>query len=284
MPLGMNLAPPVEAYIARVAAKLPVAHRLLVELGQLLRDPYIESDDIVKLLRQDPSLVAQLIRMANSAAFAPAEPVGSLERALACIGFAEVHRLVGVVAAQQFGEYHMRFYPVNGKKLRQNALFVALTMEELAKPANENARSCYTVGLLRTVGMMALEVMAGPDARVPAFAQSGHTALDTWERANWGTTNCEVAEKILIHWRLPHETVAAIRHHYDPGIRHNPIIHLLKLAAGAAEDRFYGVPGESSYFTPDANNFTKAGVEPLEFQRACERAQLKFERLNLAVL
>jgi HD-like signal output (HDOD) protein len=276
----MNLAPPVEAYIANVAAKLPVAHRLLVELGQLLRDPYVESDEIVQLLRQDPSLVAQLIRMANSAAFAPAEPVGSLERALACIGFTEVHRLVGVVAAQQFSEYRMRFYPVDGKRLRKNALFVALTMEELAKPAKENERSCYTVGLLRTVGMMALEVMASPDARMPTFAQSGHTELCEWERQSWGTTNCEVAEKILIHWRLPHETVAAIRYHYDPAHRHNPIIHLLKLAAGAAEDRFFGVPGESAYFTPDANNFVKAGLEPLEFQRACERAQVKFERLS----
>lgn len=248
----------------------------------MLRDTNVESDEVVQLLRQDPSLVARLIRMANSAVFAPPEPVGSLERALACIGFAEVHRLVGVVAAQQFSEYRMRFYPVSGEKLRCNSLFVAVTMEELAKFAHEDPRTCYTVGLLRTVGMMALDVMAAPDGRLPAFEQSGFAGLNEWERQNWGTTNSEVAEKVLLHWKLPHETVSAIRHHYAPAHRHNPIIHLLKLAASAAEDRFYGVPGEAAYLVPEQNNFVKAGIDPMDFQRACERAQVKFERLNLA--
>lgn len=247
-----------------------------------MHDPDVDSADVVVLLRQDTTLVAQLIRMANSAAYAPPEPVGSLERALACIGFAEVHRLVGVEASRQLAEQRMRYYPVNGPKLRQNSLYVAVIMEELARPARESSRSCYTVGLLRTIGMMALERLAGPDAAIPSFSESGETALDVWEQKHWGVTNCEVAEKILLHWRLPHETVTAIRHHYRPAQRHNPITHLLTLAASSAADRYFGIPGEEGYFTPTAENFNKAGVRPLEYQQACERAQVTFDRLTMA--
>jgi len=271
-----------DAELIRVAGQLPVAPRLLVELGQALHDPDVESREVVKLLRQDTTLVAQLIRMANSAAYAPAQPVGSLERALACIGFAEVHRLVGVEASRQLAEQPMRYYPVTGAKLRQNALYVAVIMEELARPARESSRSCYTVGLLRTIGMMALERLAGPGAAIPPFAESGETALDTWEQKHWGVTSGEVAEKILLHWRLPHETVTAIRHHYRPAGRHNPLIHLLALAASSAADRFFGIPGEECHLTPTAENFTKSGVKPLEFQQACERAQVIFDRLSMA--
>jgi len=266
-----------------VAARLPTAPRLLVELGQLMNDPAADATDVVGLLRRDPPLVAQVIRISNSAAYCPSEPIGSLERAIAFVGFAEVHRLVGVVANAQLAEQRLRLYPFNAAHLRQNTLFVALLMEEMAKPAGERPRSCYTVGLLRTIGMMALERLASGETSIPAFRDSGETALDVWEQKHWGTTNSEAAEKILLHWRLPHETVMAIRYHYQPAGKHNPIIHLLKLAASAASDRFGGLPGEEGYWQITPDNFAKAGISERDFQIACERAQRKFEQLKDAV-
>lgn len=266
-----------------MAARLPTAPRLLVELGQLMNDPAAEAKDIVGLLRRDPPLVAQVIRISNSAAYCPREPIGSLERAIAFVGFAEVHRLVGVVANAQLSEQRLRLYPFNAAHLRQNTLFVALLMEEMAKPAGERPRSCYTVGLLRTIGMMALERLAHDDRQIPPFRESGAAALDVWEQRHWGITNVEAAEKILLHWRLPHETVTAIRHHYEPAGKHNPIIHLLKLAATAASDRFGGLPGEQGYWHVTPDNLAKAGITERDFQIACERSQRKFDQLKAAV-
>ncbi|WP_415909728.1 HDOD domain-containing protein [Oleiharenicola sp. Vm1] len=279
----MISAPISEKDLQAVAARLPTAPRLLVELGQLMNDPGADATDVVGLLRRDPPLVAQIIRMANSAAYAPSEPIGSLERAIAFVGFVEVHRLVGVVANAQLAEQRLRLYPFDAAHLRQNTLFVAVLMEELAKPAGERPRSCYTVGLLRTIGMMALERLAPAGAAIPPFRESGETALDVWEQKHWSLTNVEAAEKILLHWRLPHETVSAIRHHYHPAGKHNPIIHLLKLAATAASDRFGGLPGEEGYWQLTSENFTKAGVAERDFRIACERAQVKFEQLKAAV-
>ena len=119
----------------------------------------------------------------------------------------------------------------SGARLRENALFIAVTMEELAEQCGEEPRSCYTVGLLRSIGKMALEELAKDDPAVQPFAASGETELDVWEKNIWGMSNCDVAEKILVHWRLPHETVIAIKHHYHPAGKHNPVIHLLTLAA-----------------------------------------------------
>ncbi|MBI5766406.1 MAG: HDOD domain-containing protein [Verrucomicrobia bacterium] len=272
-----------DAEVFQVAQELPAAPRLLVELGQLIRHPDTDSTEITALLRQDPSLVSRLIRMANSAVYARAEPAGSIEEALACIGFHEVHRLVGVVAAHQLSGERLEPYGIDAGRLRQNSLFVAVLMEEFARYAGEDSRSCYTVGLLRSLGKMALGRLADPDAPLVPFRASGELALDTWEQRSWGTTNCEIAERILLHWRLPHDTVVAIRHHYHPGRLHNPIIHLLNLAAGAAEHRCFGLPGEENFwqFLPD--NFAKAGLTARDLQTAGERAQRTFQRLHSVV-
>lgn len=274
---------PSDPEILSIAEKLPTAPRLLVEVGRLMHNPRVESDEVVSLLRQDPQLVAQIVRMANSAAFAPAEPVGSIEQALAFIGFNEVHRLVGVVATKQMAEQMIVLYPIDVSKLRLHTLFVAVLMEEFAKWAGERRHRCYTVGLLRTIGMMAMERLAPSLAGIPTFLESGETELDAWEKKYWGITNPEVAEKILLHWGLPHETATAIRYHCRPGNRFNPIIHLLTIAAAAATDRYYGIPGEESYWKLTTENFDRAGLKMAEYNTACEKAQRKFAQLKIAV-
>jgi len=271
-----------DAEILAVAEKLPTAPRILVELNQLMHDPDVESGAVVALLRQDSLLVAQIVRMANSAAYAPAQPVGSLERALSFIGFAEAHRLVGVVAGNQLADQPLGLYPIDGAKLRLHTLFVAVLMEEMAKWSGERPYSCYTIGLLRTIGMMAMQRLA-PENGMVSFRDSGEKLLDVWEQKYWGFTNVEVAEKILLHWRLPHETVTAIRHHYRPMGRHNPKIHLLALAAGAAADHYYGIPGEEDYWKPTSENFAKSGIEPRHFTIISSKAKRTYERLRVAV-
>lgn len=279
----MASASPLDAEIVQVAEKLPTAPRLLVELNHLMHDPKVEADEVVALLRQDPPLVAQIIRMANSAAYAPREPIGSLERAVAQVGFAEAHRLVGIVAAAQLAETRLSLYPLDPGKLRINALLVALVMEELAKWTHERPHSCYTVGLLRTIGMMALDRVPPAGAAAVPFRESGETALDVWEQKTWGVTNGEVAEKILLHWRLPGETALAIRHHYHPGNRHNPIIHMLILAAATAAELKHGIPGEEPYWRLTSENFERAGLAPACFPSVRQRALRKFEHLRIVV-
>jgi len=267
-----------------VAAKLPTAPRLLVELGHLLVSPHTEQSHVVSLLRRDTAIVASLIRMANSAAYSPAEPVGSLERAVAMVGFAEVHRLVGVIAAGQMAEQAFRLYPVTNHQLRQHTLFTAVLMEELAIAAHEShPRTCYTAGLLRNIGMMALERIGDQDSRIPPYKESGEASLEAWERQFWGATNYEVAEKILRHWRMPHETIGAVRYHQQPGGRHNPVIHLLRLAVAGANDRLATLSGRDEDWSITPENFAKAGLSERRYFESCEKAQRKFEQLRSAV-
>jgi len=135
---------------------------------------------------------------------------------------------------------------------------------------------------LRTIGMMAMQAMA-PETGIPKFLESGERMLDVWEQKYWGISNVEVAEKILLHWKLPAETVSAIRHHYRPLGRHNPKIHLLFLATSAAADGYYCIPGEEDYWKPCPENFAKAGFEMRHFQVISQKARRTYERLRVAV-
>lgn len=273
-----------DTFFIEVAEKLPAAPRLLIELGQLLQDPAAEEKQVLGLLRRDASLVAGIVRLANSAAYSPHSPIGSLERAVAFVGFAEVHRLVGVVASAQMAERAIRFYPMEGRRLRQHTLFTAVLVEELAVAAREHhPRSCYTAGLLRLIGVLVLENLGHEDPRVRPFRGSGVATLEEWERRNWNLTSAEVAEMVLRHWGMPHETIGAVRHHAAPGARHNPVIHLLRLAVAGANDRLGTVTGMEEAWPLAPENFTRAGVSDRRYLQACARAQEKFALLSTAL-
>lgn len=272
-----------EQELLGAAKELPGAPRLLVDLGILVHDPATDASEVTDLLKQDPALASRIIRMANSAAYGRSVPAASIDEAVGCVGFAEVHRLVGALAALQLAEKKLEHYGLDGDRLRRVSLFTAVLMEELAQPAGESPRRCYTVGLLRSVGMMALQILARKNGHIPHFNPGIGQPIDEWETTHWGLNNCEAAEIILKEWRLPHETVTAIRHHYKPEGKHNPIIHLLALAAGSAYDRFEGIPGEESYWEATPENFRKAGLDLRGFQIAGEKAQRTFQRLEAAM-
>lgn len=265
--------------LIEVAQGLPAAARLLVELGQLIRNPDTDTRDVTAVLRRDPALVSRLIRIANGATYARAEPAASLEEAVSCIGFAEVHRLVGALASAQQSEIKLSSYATDPALARHNALFVAIIMEQLAGLADEDPRAAYTIGLLRSIGRMVLDQVATRYVGVIPYDSVKWPAIHEWEQEHWDRTSAEVSEKVLVHWRMPAETALAIRHHCQPGNKHNPMIHLLNLAAGAADHRSYGLPGEEGYWQFLPENFAKAGVDPKQFQRAAEAADRTFHRL-----
>ncbi len=279
----MLAASALEFDLISVAEKLPTAPRLLVELGTVMQQPSCSGEAVVDLLKQDPTLVAQILRMANSAAYAPAEKINDLEHAISFVGFDEIHCLVGAVASEQLAEGKIRYYPVDANRLRRHTLFVAILMETLGNTTQLNPQECYIVGLLRTMGMMALERMVPAIDAILPFECSPQTELHHWEREQWGITNVEAAEIILTHWQLPTKTSAAIRGHCNPEQDENPRTHLLHLAASCAAQRYECIAGEENYWSTDEVVLERNGLTIEELDQACDRAAERYRKLRVAI-
>lgn len=272
-----------EVLLHDLAQQLPAGPRLLAELGRLVRAPETDAREVVALLRRDASLVSRLLRMANSAAYARAEPIGAIEDAVVAVGFGEVHRLVGALASVQLADTPLRLHGVSSARYRENSLFVATLMEELAVRAKLDAHAGYTVGLLRALGMVVLERAAQREnLDVTPFHASGEESLAVWQRRFWGTDSWHVGAAILEHWHLPRDIVIAIEHHDEAIVRTEPVVHLLDLAATVATQNGYGLPGDHPNTAPQS--LAAAGLTMDQFESAVERAEQTFVRLRASVV
>jgi len=267
--------------LLHVAKTLPAAPQILAQLGRLLLDINSDLADITQLLKRDPALTSRIIRISNSAIYNTGLPFASLDEALARVGYTEVYRLTGFAAVAQLADQHLPTYGVSGVHLRENALLTALIMEVAAPAAGLDARKAYTAGLLRSTGKIALDRLSRGSRNV--FEAGGSEGLATWETACIGMTNVEAAALILGEWRFPTDTVEAIRDHYLEEPSAFALTHLLNLAAGAADQRGHGLPGESRYFKDDVASLAVVGVEPEEFRRATSQALDVFHAVKNAV-
>lgn len=266
-----------------LAQQLPAAPRLLAELGRLVRAPETDAREVVALLKRDSSLVSRVLRMANSAAYARVEPIGAIEDAVVAVGFGEVHRLVGALASVQLADTPLPLHGVSSARYRENSLFVATLMEELAVPARLDAHACYTIGLLRAIGMVILERAAQREhLSVVPFHASGEESLTVWQHRFWGTDAWQVGAAVLEHWHLPKDIVLAIEHHDEAIVRPEPVVHLLDLAATVATQNGYGMPGDHPNTAPQSLAATGLTVE--QFHGAVGRAEQMFVRLRASVV
>lgn len=269
--------------LLKVAQAFPAAARILGELGAKLRNPNTELRDLAVVIKRDTSLAARIIRAANSVVFSPAESVSSIEQAASLMGLQDVHRLVGAVAAEQIGPATVPGYGCSGERVRENSLLVALLMEELAVAAQEEPREAYTIGLLRSLGKLALAKLA---ENVPGFTPLDPAApggLPAWEQAMFGRSSAAATAMILTAWHFPHEIPKAIAEHYTPKGRNLPYTQLLHLAARLADQLGYGLPGETSLWTDTDEVYAKSGLDPRHMKRHIDRAFVTFDRLSKAV-
>lgn len=269
--------------LLRVAQAFPATPRIMADLGRLLRNPNADLKEITAHLKHDSALAARLLRIANSAAFAQSEPVASIEDAAALIGFQEIHRLVGAVAVDQFSLCNYPLYGFPGRRLRENALFVALLMEELAGPAQEDPQAAYTIGLFRSIGKLALEKLAEEDEHIAPFQSATHPDLVEWEKHAFGLISNEATAAILQQWHFPHEISKAIAEHYYAAGRSHPLTHLLNLAANMADKLGYGLPGEAAYWLDTDEVYRKSGLDARNSKRYIDRAFVAFDRLSRAI-
>jgi HD-like signal output (HDOD) protein len=270
--------------IITLGSTLPPALGIFGRLQSRLRDPNTELGDIVELVRVDPALTFQVIRLSNSVLYGLKHRCHSLEEAVACVGFAEVQQIVGLVVAKQAFQGQLDLYQISAGRLWENAVAAATLMSAFAARAGEGANggaaSAYATGLLRNIGKVVLNNFAGA-VRYPGEIE--RPDLHAWERSTHGVTAVEVTALLLDHWRFSPESVAVMRGHLAPEFvtDHPAGAAQLHLACAVASEWGCELPGEVKCWRNDPAMHALSGVRDEDWAGAVEDAREQFARFSV---
>lgn len=265
-PAAAAAAPPVKPPWA--AKPLPPFPAVALQLMGLL-DSDVPVKEVVKLLRVDPALSGEILRVSNSALFGVSRRIDSVSHAVVILGGESVKRLALTAALGRFTRQFMRHPGL--RACWDHSLACALVAEELAELLNRPKDSAYTAGLLHDLGRLALlacdaEMYTELLGRVH---ESAATELER-ERESFGVDHCAAGEWLARHWNLPDDFVAAIATHHSCDPAENSLAGTI-----AAADRVADAVGYSAVawaVTPDLPQ----ALEPLplaDHEAAAERLE-----------
>lgn len=234
-----------KAVIARLrdATDLPTLPTIAFEVARLANDPMVGMSEIVRIVRNDPSMTGKILRVSNSAFYGMPKRVESLNMALVVLGMREVSNLVTSIAV-------LKAFPDSGS----SSSFRREVFWEHSAGTGEIARVLaaklqmrlhgieFTAGLLHNIGKIVLHQYYHNELE-EAFqiASAENIPSIVAEQRILGTDHAEIGAWIAEKWSLPNSIVESIRYHHQPNLAPEysvltAIVHLSSSLARAILD------------------------------------------------
>ena len=195
--------------------RLSAAPRIIPKLAALVRDPNMNPEDVIDVIRHDPALTARLIAACKSAAFHRQVEVSYVIEAMQCLGFAEVYRIATVVAFRGgfSGPFHV--YAESADEVWHRAIAAACFMDEFALAEEGDHWAAYTTGLLHMIGVFFIDWHCAnrSGAVIPLRSMPEQLRLEI----EWtGFTHMELSALALDYWGFSREIYEPIRWYHEP--------------------------------------------------------------------
>ncbi len=203
--------------MVRELEHLPAAPRVLPRLKQLLSDGNTAMSEVVEMVRLDPGIAARVLQFGNSAYFSHGLRCYTVEEAVNRVGYDQIYELVATAVASQVLVRPLASYGMEADDLWENSIACALASEALASRLGADRNIAYTIGLLHSIGMVAIDDWAmrhQPDLHI----SSKGLPLETCEgeRVALGFHHAEVGATLLRLWAFPQVMSEPVRWQYLP--------------------------------------------------------------------
>lgn len=209
----------LEAVFESMAA-LPVFPKIVHEAFKVLDDPNKKIIDVAKIIKYDVGLVANILKLTNSALFGLRQQISDLETALTLLGQQKIREVLMTSAALPYLTRTLYGYEMSPEDLWLHSIGCALVSEIVSERFKfENTSSLYTAALLHDIGKIVLDMHLG--LRLLEVLDHSRQSESDFSMAEWnvlGTDHAVAGSAILKQWDFPPDIYRAVRNHHDPDL------------------------------------------------------------------
>lgn len=228
--------------IMKEVSSFPSMPRAAFKLRELLTKEDVPVDEIEKILRQDPGLAANVLRLANSAFFGVPRKVETLKHAVMLLGVKRFAQIAVSASMDKIMDKAIEGYNLSPGELWLHSIAVANTAEALARNRKSaETDDVFTPSLLHDMGKLILGPFIKEEQNNFERIRSTGIALDAAEQMVLETDHAEIGAMILAKWSFPENIVNAVRWHHDPEHNNDPttksdMTYLANLMCQSRED------------------------------------------------
>lgn len=251
--------------------EIPAMPAAATNVLTLIQDPETSIAQIMDVIRFDPLLTAEILRLANSAYFTSTRRIENLNDAGVMFGSQKILQLVLISALSPLANQEIQGYDLKTGELMRHLLAVAIAAETLAHNHPVTPPTyVFTAGLLHDIGKIVLgtflQIEADPIIEL-SFGQN--ISFEVAEKEILGIDHCEVGAMLLEKWQFPDSITQVVRWHRTPdriqGDTH--VVDLVHLADLLSTQGGLGIGVDGLNYTPANNVLDQLGFNQVQVEK-----------------
>jgi len=268
--------------IMRQVKSFPGMPTTAAKLLPLLREPDSSIARIEDLIKYDPGLTANLLKLTNSAYFGLPSRISSVRQAILLLGRKRLLQLVTTMCMSGLMKKSVPGYDLPQGGLWRHSVAVAVAADRLVQSLKiTQADEVFTAALLHDIGKMILGDYVQEDLKsIQEMAVKG-ISFEVAEYMVLGTNHADIGARILKSWFMPEELVHAVAWHHDPdqcqeNCRLSDLVHVANIAVRGidCDKRADDSSPEASSKVLGRLGLDPSGIAALAEQTAQEMAKL----------
>lgn len=191
----------------------------IISLQKMIDDPEVNLQDLTKLISNDPSLVADILRTANSALFMLSRRISSIIEGIKLIGLRGLKDLL-----YSYGTHKILSSKYDTKKMEpiwKHSYKVAFYAFHIAKnilPSNA-LEDAYIAGILHDIGkIILLEINDELIKKINFICQQKGIPVRIIEDITSGYNHALIGSLMAKKWNFPEKYIIAIANHHKPTV------------------------------------------------------------------
>jgi putative nucleotidyltransferase with HDIG domain len=269
--------------VASAIKSFPGMPGTAVRLLALIDNPAMRVSQIEQILRQDPGLTANVLRMANSAYFGIPSKVGSIRQAVILLGLKRLIQMVIAACVSAIMDRPVPGYDLPPGELWRHSIAVSVAAEGLVKELNvDAAEEIFTAALLHDVGKLVLGEFVHDEYQQIETAVSQGISFEMAEKIVLGADHADIGAQILTDWSLPQEIVNAVRFHHAPedAPQTNTMLDIVHVANFMSMMIGIGIGRDGLNHQPSTEVTERLGLEPEHLEKVASQTMQWVKELS----
>lgn len=261
---------------------LPSPPVVYERLMSVINHPRSGTADIARVITEDQSLAARLLKVVNSALFSLPHPVDSITQAIKVVGTSQIRDLALATSVMTA----FRDVPadlIDMKSFWRHSLSCAVVARLIASfQRRDNVEAFFLCGLLHDIGRLVMYTSAGREASMALdMSIDSGAPLHICERAVFRFDHAQVGGALLDEWRLPEVLREAVEFHHSPSRAtrfpwETASIHIADIIVNAAQ---WGSSGQIRVPPHEPSSWPLLGLHVSLLPRMIEKAERQLDEI-----
>lgn len=198
-----------------------------IRVNEMMDDPSVNATDIGKVIAQDTSLTARLLKIVNSAFYGFQARIETVSRAVTVIGLRELRGLVlAASAVESFSKLPNDV--LNLVNFWRHSVYCGVVAQIIAQKCNVlHSERLFVAGLLHDIGKLVITNKLVNEYRDIQKKMEKKKKFDfEMEHAVLGFDHAEVGGVLLKEWNMPESLCNSVLYHHRPKAAFEPTIEI----------------------------------------------------------